>query len=76
MKSEAKRVFIDTCVQCGVEFERPRGRHKEVCFECGAAALVDAATQLKNKAGPLYEKAVRKQVLYWRSEALRLRIRV
>ena len=76
MASKEQRVFVETCTKCGDEFERPPGRRRGVCYECGAANLVEASTQLRDKAGPLYEKAVRKQLMYWRTEATRLGIRV
>ena len=34
-----------------------------------------AATEQRDKEGPLYERIVRKQVIYWCSEATRLGIK-
>jgi len=65
-----------TCKRCGRSFERVVGRRRDICHECGKQLVLLAASNISNKAGPVYEKAVRSQVKYWRSEAKRLGISV
>jgi hypothetical protein len=65
----------EVCESCGVTFERPSGRRMGDCSDCRIGRCTDAATQLHEKSGPIYEKLVRKSNTFWRAEAQRLGIK-
>ena len=68
-------LISETCERCEQPFLRRPGRVKHLCNECRKALWEENHEQQVNKSGPNYEKTVRKQLLYWRSEATRLKIR-
>lgn len=67
--------MLAICERCGQTFERRVGRAKRYCQPCALARVVEAGNDNRAKAGEVYERTVRRQLLYWRSEAARLNIR-
>ena len=76
MVAATKRLVLATCQGCGATFERVVGRRKRWCPRCAIERVFAAGDQMKAKAGADYEITVRKQVVYWTSEARRLKIMV
>lgn len=62
----------EICEDCGVKFLRWVGRRKTRCPGCAAKRMTEAGTQTANKAGPIYEQMVRRQLKYWLGEKKRL----
>jgi DNA-directed RNA polymerase subunit RPC12/RpoP len=75
MMKPSPRTYTVVCDTCGENFERLAGRKKTTCFDCGVSAVVEATRQQKARKGPIYEKAVSKNLRFWRAEAKRLGIR-
>lgn len=61
-----------TCPGCGHVYIYASGKKKPDCPDCAAGRLVSIAEQLRAKAGPAYEKYVRRQLAHWLAEADRL----
>lgn len=66
---------VEVCEECGHDFYRAPGRRLLRCSECKKKAVLNSMDQLHKREGPIYEKAVRKSLAHWRSEAKRLNIR-
>lgn len=62
------------CEVCGCEYERTSTGRPHRCLACGIGAITTVAGQMRDGAGPFYERTVVKQLAHWTAEAVRLGI--
>lgn len=60
------------CPGCGHVYAYRTGKKKPDCPDCAAERATSAADQLRDKAGPFYERYVRRQLEHWLAESERL----
>ena len=60
------------CADCGGTFWRWRRGKQTRCVTCSELRTIDGAESMRQKRGPMYEKAVRRQFAYWAGEMERL----
>lgn len=65
-------MVIADCLDCGNAFERPRNRNWQQCFECRQRRMYEALLSVHERAGPQYERIVRRQLAHWVGESERL----
>lgn len=65
-----------SCADCGARFWRYKGKSRRYCADCASARQAQAAGQMSARSGPVYELAVRKQLLFWLGEARRLGVTI